>query len=305
MTLPAIMTPLVRLQWPGRGDILVKDESHCPTGTFKDRLGWRLVDLLTKEKRRGDLLISCITMGNTARSVAVAVTERFKPQHRPKVLAIFPEGFSARTIGPDNAGHTMQGSDLFQWLDQRGAHAVEHDLARGFLSKNAIASIAEKVGIGFSRHLDVSSGLIEAPSYPPILEEALAEASDNIEVVVVPVGAGVLFEEIVEYIEQKHLPIRVIGVSSLQYGSIADKLYARYSEYYDELVASNIASHRRYPRHQIVCEENGGIRKALQRIPRSLRAEPSAAAAFSLLDNTKLIPADAKVLVVNTGDGIL
>ena len=58
MGLAAISTPCVKIRWPGRADVWVKDESACPTGNFKDRLAWRLAALLSETARRA-LLVQC------------------------------------------------------------------------------------------------------------------------------------------------------------------------------------------------------------------------------------------------------
>ncbi|MFO0838329.1 MAG: PLP-dependent lyase/thiolase [Phycisphaerae bacterium] len=302
MHLPKIVTPCVRLPWPGRDDVWVKDESACPTGTFKDRLAWRLASLISSAARP-DFLVTSISLGNTLVSLMAAFEAAFPPDRRPQVAGVFPADFAGRTIGPDNRGHRMKGEAVLAKLGNQGANCIEYDLAAGWLSPHAVADLARDSGMEFSQHRDVSNG-IEVPSYQAIAAEALQQCGEKIDYIVVPVGAGVLFEETVRYIERHSRQSQVIGVTTLNHHSVADKIYAAYSQYMRDLVARGRAHYPGLPQHSVIPVDDNSIMHALSQIPAELSAEPSAAAAFSALDTAGLIPQDASVLIVNTGNGI-
>jgi len=301
--LPTVETPLLRLPWDGRADVWVKDEGRCPTGTFKDRLAWRLADLLEPDADPG-ALISSITMGNTALSLAEAFSSAFSDERRPQLFCVFPTGFSSHVIGPDNIGREMLGSRLLRRVERLGCVCEEYALENARLSQQDIAALATSRGLSFSSHRDVSYG-IEVAAYESILAEALESMSEAPSVVVVPVGAGVLFEEFVQYVERYELKVRVIGVTTLLADSVADKIYGRYSPFFDALIRDGEERHPLYPRHLVLAISDDMILSALSRIPMHVAAEPSAAAAFAMLDVHSEIAADQSVLVVNTGNGVL
>ena len=304
MNLPSIHTPVMRVEWPGRSPLWVKDEGRCPTGTFKDRLAWRLAELLEGEDAGPDLLITCITLGNTALSLVTAFNAGLTPARRPQLLGVFPAGFSARRIGPDNHGRSMRGESLLARLEAEGMRCIEYPLDDAYLSASDIANLARGHGLNFARHRDISYG-IGVPSYQSIAQEALADLPDPADVLVLPVGAGVLFEETVQYVERCGLPTRVVGATTLQSASIADKIYARYSPYFETLLHAGVASHPCYRSHFVKVVSDDAIVGALRLMPSDLAVEPSAAAAFSLVSDPEVVPHEASVLVVNTGNGII
>lgn len=303
MSLTDINTPCTRCEWARRADIWVKDEGSCPTGTFKDRLAWRLTSLLSEPDQHG-LLVSSITFGNTLVSLATAFASAFTASQRPKLLGVFPRDFSRRTIGPDNRGRRMLGRTLLGRLREQGAVCIEHDLSAGWLAQDDIAALARGAQIAFVNHQDVSNG-IEVPSYEAIVAEGLEQCETQIDCIIVPVGAGVLFEETVRYVERHFPRIRVIGVTTLDQYSVADKIHAAYSQYMRDLVVYGVACYPGLPRHPVFAIDDDSIMSALGRIPTPIQAEPSAAASFALLDNHKHVPPHAGILVINTGNGII
>lgn len=304
-----IKTPLKHIQHPKLDlDIWVKDESSDPTGTFKDRLAWALTRQLLRENNLRDVLISCITMGNTVKSIGYYFSKTFKSKDMPQVLGLFPMGFTKRVIGPDSNGTSITGNDLMQYCKEFGVRCIEADLESRYLNAQDIASIARNTGLQFGRHRDISYGIGEE-AYSIILKEALDEMDSLPSVICVPVGAGVLFDECVKFIEENNLDCTVVGISVLKKESIADKIYGYYSPYFRELKVKNVAYHSTYTRHPIIAVSDDEIRDALALLSTlGINAEPSAAAAFVPLFNRKnfvnLFTQGISVLLINTGNGM-
>jgi threonine dehydratase len=185
-----------------------------------------------------------------------------------------------------------------------GVVCQEVDLSNGYLSETDVCRLATGLGLTFDTHHDVSRG-IEIPAYEAVLRESIAQGAVALDWIVVPVGAGVLFEDFVNYAEREGLPARVLGVAALRADSVADKLYALYSPYFDALNRFGQAAHDRYPRHRVIAVDDEAIRRVIPLLPPPMRAEPSAAAAFTVLESERLISAKSNVLLVNTGDGII
>lgn len=297
-------TPLVKIVMPGGRPVWVKDESACPTGTFKDRLASHAATLFgARGVLNPETVISCITLGNTLVSFAEYLLRRREAANRPQLLGLFPSGFGRRTIGPDTEGRTVTGAAVLEELHGSGAHVLEYPLEAGFLGPEQIEGIARGAGLRFERLIDVSYGIGE-PAYEVILAEALHElAGEHIKVVVVPVGAGVLFEECVALIERERLPMRVMGATTLAPQSIADKLYAYYSPFFKTLTSEGrCLIQGADQQHVVECVADVDILEALRQLAvRGISAEPSAAAAFALLGR---LPTDTPALVINTGNGL-
>lgn len=298
-------TPLFKSTDSSSGRALwVKDEAACPTGTFKDRLGWALARQLARSPVE-DLLITCITLGNTLRSVAFFLNKLPASSIKPRILGLFPLRFSERIIGPDTHGQVCRGADVIALCEAEGALAAETDLESGYLDEGSISHLARSLAPPFLHHRDISYGIGEQ-AYAPILEEALDDLADPPAVVLVPVGAGVLFDECVEVVESRGLTTTVVGVSVTEPESIADKIYGYYSPYYQHLRDVRSARHPRYDRHPVLSVTDGEIIRAVQwAAQQEIEAEPSAVAALvPYLSNYQALPA-GDILWINTGNGIV
>lgn len=297
-------TPLFKVSDvpPGR-TLWVKDESACPTGTFKDRLGWALA----RQSARApvaDLLITCITLGNTLLSVGYFLNNSLASSIKPQILGLFPLRFAQRAIGPDTRGRTCRGADVIAACENEGTLTAVIDLESGFLDEKSIERLARSLAPPFLHHRDISYGIGEQ-AYKQILEEALEDLRTPPAAVLVPVGAGVLFDECVGLIESRGLATTVIGVSVTESHSVADKIYGYYSPYFEQLSRSGLSQHARHPRHPVLSVTDEEILQALEWASRrEINAEPSAVAALvPYLNNyTGLPPGD--VLWINTGNGI-
>ena len=184
-------------------------------------------------------------------SLVAAFEAAFAAERRPQVFGVFPKDFSRRIIGPDNRGRRVPGHAVLAQLRRRNAICIEHDLTAAWLGPKDVADLARAVGVEFTEHRDITSG-IEVPSYQAIVAEALQQCGVmTFEFVIVPVGAGVLFEETVRYVERHSPQTRVIGVTTLNQYSVADKIYAAYSQYMRDLVVTGRAHYPGLPRHPV------------------------------------------------------
>ncbi len=299
-------TPLteVSLGMPFR--VLVKDESACPTGTFKDRLGWELARRLRARTRGPETLVSSITYGNTAFSIHSGIEAAYESLPRPQEFAVFPMGFGNRQVGPDTSGSVIEGSKIIARLRRAGVICKEVDLAAGVMRATDIADLARGEGLEFTQHIDVSEGISE-PCYAPILIEALGQASElglDIDTIIAPVGAGVLYDAVASEAVERDLSVRVLGAAVVDPESIGDKIYALYSPYYRSLRDHGVAQSRIASEHQVFVVSDSEILDSIGLVGSTVNCEPSAAASFALLLRKKIMLGARVVLVINTGNGI-
>jgi hypothetical protein len=188
--------------------------------------------------------------------------------------------------------------------ESKGALTAEVDLESRFLNENEIERLAREIAPPFLYHRDISYGIGEK-AYAPILEEALDDLGVAPSAVLVPVGAGVLFDECVDLVESRGLRTTVVGVSVIEPTSVADKIYGYYSPYFNQLVRSSVAAHSSFPRHPILVVTDDEIGQAiLWCSERGINAEPSAAAALVPYLNLSLKLPPGDVLWINTGNGL-
>ena len=305
--LPLIKTPLVRVDYHKYDSHLwVKDESICPTGTFKDRLAWKYVQSNSEVVPCGpDIVLASITLGNTMRSFAYAVRSGMPVGRQPKLFAIFPAGFSKRRIGPNARGVSYDGSRIIDLLRRESVACVEHPLSEGFLGQIELETLAHQSCDSFRQLFNISNG-IGTPAYKQILIEALDEMPVPPDFILVPVGAGVLFLEFVEVVRERRLNANVIGVTVKEANSFADKIYGLYSPFYQQIALSGIATYENDARFTVECIEDSAIRSVRERgLPEGFEsAEPSSWAALVPLITSPHKFTGKNVLVINTGNGL-
>jgi hypothetical protein len=186
-----------------------------------------------------------------------------------------------------------------------GALAREVDLESSYLAEPDIKEIARLLVPSFWQHRDITNGIGEA-AYVPMLDEALVDLVTSPAAVLVPVGAGVLYDECVNLVESRGLPTVVVGVGVTDSDSVADKIYTYYSPYFEELRSQGRAVHTQHRRHPVLSVADKSIRSALDWAGcHGYNAEPSAVAALVPLFERLVDLPNGDVLWINTGNGIV
>jgi hypothetical protein len=303
LTQQFLRTPLHQRPCPELGCTLwIKDESACATGTFKDRLAWALARQ-EEHHYQDKVLITCITLGNTLMSVSHYLNNSPETAASPQILGFFPEGFSDRKIGPDTHGYIVKGIDVLHACRAKGARTIEVDLTSCRLDQLAIERLSRRYVPDYERHRDITYG-IGVPTYAQILEEALQDMPVPPQAVLIPVGAGILFDECVAVIEQLRLTTQAIGVSVIEPTSVADKIYGYYSPFYKGLLQKGASVHPQYPRHWVLTASEKEVFSSLEWAARNgYNAEPSAAAALAPLFRSEML-FKGDILWINTGNGL-
>jgi len=305
--LPPISTPLISAgMWSPGTQLWVKDESRCPTGTFKDRLAWEYVAAVQKKAVPfgPHTILASITLGNTMRSFAYAIRAGLPIEFRPQLAAVFPCGFSERTIGPATDGLTCRGQTVLDDLEASGVRCITHLLQAGYVDDEVFKRIVNHSGDASLNVFNATNG-IGLPAYKKIIAEALDDMPRAPDHIILPVGAGVLFMECVELVMERGLNCRVTGVAVTEAESIADKIYGVYSPFYQELRDKGVALYNNDERFKVIRIDDGQIMAVRQRglPPGFERAEPSAWAGLVPLADGRI--SGGIVLIVNTGCGIL
>lgn len=319
-------TPLVEYSGLfGINKILVKDESCHPTSTFKDRLGYKMIQPLVKAIERGEkppkTTFCSISYGNTALSMGY-YCKKLNEAYGENVansIVIVPPNLSNKILGPNTKGDYIKGSDLLDEL-RKYCHCIEYNLDERVLSSIDIIDIVKTHSDSFENIVDVTEG-IDVPAYEPIISEVIEnQVLDIPDYIIVPFGAGILCNEVKDYVSKNKLNSKVIPVSTGNPESIATMLYGPI--WVDTTTLFNEGS--ALSRHNPI-DKKGNLRspyevfhiddyEILQAIPElkkhSISSEPSAIAGFAILNRLSYIDSDFdpqkhSVLVINTGNGIL
>ncbi len=294
----------------GFANVYVKDESVHPSGTFKDRLTSTAVDTVPDRS-----VIATISYANTAVSLAHALSTR--PSAQAKQLAgcvLVPEDLSSWTLGPSTSGATLAGDDLLRYLALY-LEVVALPVGGPVLDDVGVADLVRAAMPNVVHVENITEGLT-TPCYRSIAEEAVAQLGRAPDVCVVPYGAGILCNEMVDYLTQWECD--VVALSVARRDSLARMLYGPVWVSVADLAAAGWA----YSRHRSP-DRTGAIRKSYRvhavaeeeilaglKMARSIgiSAEPSGAVGLGVLPRLESLSArarpDAIVLVINTGNGI-
>lgn len=261
----------------GASNLLVKDESKNPFGTFKDRRNSLVIEKAIEQKVDKTVLI---TSGNAGYSLA-----RLAEGTGIKVVCVVDDKINF---------------NIKKSLRKYSYGVVEVDLTERILPTEDVVRLArersDEVILDVTNHYDVA--------FQSIVAEIRDEAPDYL---VTPLGSGEAFVGLYDGLKKHKLKTILVGAGvhylrdhELElsvFQSIADKLYTPFTPYRRKIMSileeGNLYFH--------ISEKQ--IKDAYERVSHTCSCEPSSAAAFAslpMLDVSK----DSKVVVVNSGRGV-
>jgi threonine synthase len=266
-------------------NLLIKDESMNPFGTFKDRRNKLVMIKALKENIK---YLAIITSGNAGYSLA-----RMAQGTNIKVICIVDKHISSYVKEQLKKYSEVIEVDLLQ--------NIFRARAENFQSEELINFVEKKMGV--KDVVDVTNGYHEA--FHDIIKEIKAYKPDFI---VAPVGSGEAFVGLYEGLKKyKMMKTRLIGVGvhSISNGvlelrkepSIADKLFTPYTPYKDRI--ERILQEG----HLYVHVSDDEILEAFDKVGKMVSCEPSSAAVFAALPKLTL-DRKSKVIVINSGRGV-
>jgi len=300
-------TPTYKIEVPGFKEVWLKDESHNPTGTHKDRMAWEMVvtyrDILLA-KQRGQLKgslphLSIISFG----SAAVAIQTALKKYNLPNLKVLVDRKFIDK--------------EALSAIEKIGCETFETDLSRKALNWKEILLLTNNEG-GF----DITSNEALDPTtrfYDWLSYEIVNSSPDYC---FIPFGTGNLFENVLnvnkhEVSTKLHDPrffgdvaklrrCNFMGATSNNPQTKASKLYSPHLPFvhYDEqwIQLYRHAGYCGSKSNVYVIRENY-LEKALKIAEKNkVNCEPSGIAGLALmLQMQSTLPKNKKMLVVNTG----
>ena len=299
-------TPTYKIKVPGFSDVWLKDESHNPTGTHKDRMAWEIIvtyrDFLLAKKRgqiKGTLpAMSIISSG----SAAVAIQTQLKKYNLPHLKVLVDVNID---------------SNVLKAMKKISCEIYETDLSKKPFHWKEILTLthnSDGFDITSSEALDPTTRFYDWLSY-----EIINSSPDYC---FIPFGTGNLFENVLninkkEVSTQNHDPrfkgklevlrrCNFLGATTNNPKSKADKLYSPHLPFvhFDEQWI-------RLYRHAGFCGSESNVilikeqflDKAMKLAEsQNINCEPSGIAGLALLLQMKnKIPKDKKILIVSTG----
>ena len=300
-------TPTYQIEVPGFSNVWLKDESHNPTGTHKDRMAWEMVVtyrdfLLAKQRGQTEQPLTPLSI-ITSGSAAVAIQSQMKKYGLPSLKCLVDTNLDTRIIAV---------------MQSIGCEIYQADLGRKPLTWNEILQLTDNPD-GF----DVTSNEALDPTtrfYDWLSYEVLNNSPDYC---LIPFGTGNLYENVLNInkkelsSEETHDPrfsgdttvlqkCHFVGVTTNNSDSKAEKLYSPHLPFvhFDE---QWIRFYRRAGycgnQSQVHLLQEPQLDEAIALASRlGIDAEPSGISGLAMLLQLKdQIPADAKILVVSTG----
>lgn len=300
-------TPTYEIDVPNFDHVFLKDESHNPTGTHKDRMAWEMIvtyrDFLLA-KKRGQVFfgklpsLSIISSG----SAAFAIQSRLREYHLPDLKVLVDVNLD---------------QNVYKSMERIGCDIYETDLSRKPFDWREILALTQNTtgfDITSSEALDPTTRFYDWLSYEII--------NSSPEYCFVPFGTGNLYENILnvtkrEVFSQNHDPrfsgdlnvlrnCNFLGATSNNPKSKADKLYSPHLPFvhYDEQWI-------RLYRYAGFCGPDSNVYLLRERFldeamelaeKNNVKAEYSGLGGLALLLQMKgKIPKNKKILVVSTG----
>ncbi|MFA5993318.1 MAG: PLP-dependent lyase/thiolase [Candidatus Pacearchaeota archaeon] len=319
-------TPLVNVDGLfGVRNLYMKDETKNPNHTFKDRLAYEMVrpilDEINKCIKPKKHTFSSISYGNTAYSMGFYCDQINKicGEEILKALVFFPPKLIGKTYGPNTEGKMVSCKNAMEKLSKT-CELIELDLSKKVYTEEDLKKIAKDKGEIIGGYTDITEGL-DRPAYRKIAEEAFENQLKEVpDYVIVPFGAGILCNEVIDYIKDKNLKTKVIPVSSGDPKTIAVMLYGIIWVDTESLLKNGkgFTKHRaidktgrkreKYLVYHVSDDEILDTMKILNK--NNITAEASGSVGFAILHRLNEI--DPKfdknkhsVLVINTGNGLL
>lgn len=309
----------------GIENLYLKDETINPTHTFKDRLAVEMLSPIIENINNGKKIsrttFGSISYGNTAFSMGYFCRQlnRLYGSEIVNAICFIPRELRSRTIGPDTSGKYLLSSEMLKKINL-DCQLIEIDLNGKIFREKDLEKLARNFGYCFENYVDVTEGLNRV-SYEGIISEVIEQQLKQVpDYIIVPFGAGILCNEIKDYIQDKKFNSVVIPVSSGDPNTIAQMLYGPIWVDSNELINSGKA----YTKHDKVDKKgrnripylvynvsDGEILNVLPDLHKiGISAEPSAASGFAILNRLQRIspefnPEKHNVLVINTGNGLL
>jgi len=299
-----------KIDIPGYSNVWLKDESTNPTGTHKDRFAWEVIikykALLESSRQRNyDRLpqISIISSGGAATAVQ-------------NLFNLFNIPMSLKVLLDEKTDNSIKES-----LQKIGCTIYETNLSDSLLKPEEIKRITENwdgIDITYRETLDPNlDNYYDWLSYEIINEDP--------EFCFIPFGTGDLFINVLNIVKKEyfnsflHNPdprysgsieklknCHFLGSTTKNKSSLLDKLYSSFLPTFDEylkFIKELISYSCIGEKTSIKQVQETFVMEAIQIAnEQNLTFEPSGIAGMALLLQLKgYIPADSKILIVNTG----
>lgn len=309
----------------GVSNLIMKDETQNPTRTFKDRLAYEMINPTIQAILDGQAVnpqtFASISYGNTAYSMGY-YCNRLNQAYGSEIskgIAFVPPRLVVKDFGPDTNGIKVAGAEVLAKI-AKVCDIIDIDLSAQIYRADDLELIARKHNKVLGEFTDITEGL-DRPAYVNIIMEVVEQQLDKEpDYVVVPFGAGILCNEIIDYINDRRLHTKVIPVSSGNPETIAIMLYGPIWVDTQALLEDG----KGWTRHDSIDRkgrqrdpylvyhvDDTEVLSAMQVLKQNnISAEASGASGFSILHRLQQIDPNFdkdnhSVLVINTGNGLL
>lgn len=282
-----------------------------PAGTFKDRLA-----VAALQRYPPGTTFGAISYGNTAISFARSIREAGASNSQYRFVAFVPQDLPKWELGPSSQGAHLSGAQILEFLSTY-ATVVPVDLSEKVFDEEDLLERARAADSTVSELVNVTEGLDE-PVYVGIIREAVNQLGFVPDCCLVPFGAGILCNEIIDFLDSSNTG-SVIPLSVPNQNSPARMLYGPIWVDTERLRREGVALSRHYPSdhsgsmrepYRVRAVNEKQVMRGISRAKKvGLSAEPSGSVGLGVLDMLPnwvegFDPKQHSVLVINTGNAI-
>lgn len=268
-------TPLIKVKKLckkfGLNNLLIKDESKNPFGTFKDRKSEFIIKRGIEEHIDK---FAIITSGNAGYSLA-----KFAEDTGIKIINFIDKKLK---------------KSIKNKLKKVSYKVIEVDLSKKVFSPEEMIAMARENDIEV-----IWDGTYGAHGYHESYIKIVEEIKDeNPDFIVVLIGSGEAFCGLCEGIKKFNLKTKLIGVGvKAKWHSFADKLYTPWTPYEAKMKAIVKEGHK------IIRLNEEEVKQTWKEFKDVIDCKPSAAVVFSVFSKIKFKKED-KIILINSGKGL-
>ncbi len=303
--------------------VIIKDESKNITGTYKAKHGWMMgLDYLINHfPNKFTYYIG--STGNAAMGdfAYADILNNLLGEELVRVVCFYPLHYDNKVLGPNSEGKTITGFDVRKKLESfKSGKVLQVDFKEKYWfddfqnNYTPCLDLMNEKGLKVNRNnsKDITEGF--QPTYKQVMEEFAIQIKNQYgkiprTLAIIQFGAGMLYDDVKEVIEENNYSIDVIAVSTGNINTIADKICDS-SESWQENIRDLMKKGFTLAKNsgdKIYHLSENEIRKGLQICRKiNIEAEPSGAASLGFIDriNETIKKEYDLIAIINTGDGI-
>lgn len=192
-----------------RRKIIIEDESHHPTGTYKARHGWKMGEHYLQNHFPNPFIYYLGSTGNAGMADFhyADLLNATLGESKIKVVCFYPEHYDRKLLGPDSFGRFTDGKKVREQMEKYASgKVISVDFKERYwfddcnLGSTPCLDKMVELGVSVTRDnsLDITEGF--KPTYTSLMEEYISQINSRFTTIpktlmIIQFGAGILYND--------------------------------------------------------------------------------------------------------------